>query len=74
MVSERFKAFCEQHAFLNVVFRSPVHESYDYLPWERQVTKEGRSLCRCVFLLAGGPGAENPVFPQLPRTEAPRYR
>jgi hypothetical protein len=36
MVSERFKAFCERHAFLNVVFRSPDQESYDYFLGRRR--------------------------------------
>ncbi len=40
MVSERFKAFCERYASLNVVFRSPDQESYDYFPWETQGTNQ----------------------------------
>jgi hypothetical protein len=36
MVSERFKSFCEKHAFLGVVFNSSDQESYEYFPWETQ--------------------------------------
>jgi hypothetical protein len=36
MVSERFKAFFERHAFLNAVFKPADQESYDYSPWETQ--------------------------------------
>jgi hypothetical protein len=36
LVSERFKRFCERHAFLNVVFQPADQHSYDFFPWETQ--------------------------------------
>lgn len=41
IVSGRFKSFCEEHGFLDVVFRPADQESYDYFPWETQSCSAG---------------------------------
>jgi hypothetical protein len=40
MVSERFKALCDNHAIRGAIFKCPEHESYDYYPWETERQRE----------------------------------